>query len=185
MRLRVLHTTRYLYPTPASDSHNEARLMPLSDVDQTCLDFRLTRRLLRAFSLTICARGACIISTCRAPHRELNIRAEALVVTHQRQPVRAICSLMADDWIFTPGPTCGSAIMSIFSQPRRVPLAPETDRIAAVARKQAGVGTASFLIALTRLLHRAFTFAPGSTTIHTSLRKFWKTSRACARTLRI
>lgn len=50
-----------------------------------------------------------------------------------------------------------------------MPLPPETQRIAAVARKQTGGSTASFLIALTRLLNRVFTYSPGATHVNTPL----------------
>ena len=168
MRLRVLHTTRYLYSSPAINSYNEARLMPLSDDDQTCLDFRLSvTPPARVFAYDS-AWGRVHHFNMRAPHRELAIRAEALVVTHRANPFSGL-QLIADDRGFYARPDIRQTYFEYLQPTTRVPLPPETDRIAAVARKQAGVGTASFLIALTRLLHRAFTFAPGATTIHTSL----------------
>lgn len=42
MRLRICHTTRFEYQTPAYDSHNEVRMRPLDDASQRCLNFQLS-----------------------------------------------------------------------------------------------------------------------------------------------
>lgn len=41
MRLRVVHTTRYSYDSPATSSYNEARLAPLTTASQTTLESRV------------------------------------------------------------------------------------------------------------------------------------------------
>ena len=59
--------------------------------------------------------------------------------------------------------------MSFLTPTERVPFVEETERIALVAQKQSSGSAASFLIALTRLLHRVFTYAPGATNVNTSI----------------
>jgi transglutaminase-like putative cysteine protease len=168
VRLRVFHTTRYAYPTQASESHNEARLMPLSDEDQTCLDFRLTTDPpARIFAYDL-PSGRVHHFTIRAPHSALTITAESLVVTHRHNPF-ANLQLVRDDADFYTREGVRQRYSEYLSPTARVQLHPETDRIAAVARKQAGVGTASFLIALTRLLYRVVTYAPGTTDVNSSI----------------
>jgi transglutaminase-like putative cysteine protease len=170
VRLRVQHTTRYLYPTPASDSHNEVRLMPLSDPDQTCLDFRISTTPPAELFAYDTPNGRVHQFNVRAPHNELTIRAEALVVTHRSNPF-ANMRLVDDDAEFYRREGVQQRYYEYLAPTKRVPLEPETDRIAAVARKQAGVGTASFLIALNRLLHRVFIYTPGSTNVNTTLQQ--------------
>lgn len=170
MRLRVLHTTRYVYPEPATDSHNEVRVMPLSDSDQTCLDFRLTTTPPSRPSAYDLPSGRVHSFNIRQPHSELAIVAEALVVTHRHNPFASL-QLIRDDSEFYTRDSVKQGYSEYLLPTRRVPLDPETDRIATVARKQAGVGTASFLIALTRLLHRVFTYSPGATDVNTSIRQ--------------
>ncbi len=168
MRLRVYHTTAYTYPTPSADSHNQARLMPLSDDDQTCLDFRLTTTPpARVFAYDL-PTGRVHHFTVRAPHHALAIAAESLVVTHRSNPFAGL-QLVSDDSAFYERPETRQRYYEYLTPTDRVPLHPETDRIANVARKQGGVGTASFLIALNRLLHRVFTYAPGATNVNTSI----------------
>jgi transglutaminase-like putative cysteine protease len=42
MRFRICHTTRFEYDRPAHDSHNELRLRPWDNDQQSCVDFTLT-----------------------------------------------------------------------------------------------------------------------------------------------
>ncbi len=170
MRLRVLHTTRYLYPTPASDSHNEVRLMPLSDADQTCLDFRLATTPPTEVFAYDTPSGRVHHFNLRQRHSELTIRAESLIVTHRSNPF-AMLQLVDDDSDFYRREGVQQRYYEYLAPTRRVPLEPETDRIALIARKQAGVGAASFLIALNRLLHRVFTYTPGATDVNTTLQQ--------------
>jgi transglutaminase-like putative cysteine protease len=41
MRYRITHRTVYIYDSPVHESFNEVRLRPVSDANQTCLDFEL------------------------------------------------------------------------------------------------------------------------------------------------
>lgn len=72
MRLRVSYQTRYLYTQPVSDSHNEVRLMPVSDLEQTCLSFRLaTVPSVSVFSYEL-PTGRVHHFNLRAAHQELS-----------------------------------------------------------------------------------------------------------------
>jgi transglutaminase-like putative cysteine protease len=170
LRLRIYHTTRYTYPAPASESYNEVRLMPLSDSDQTCLDFRLSTTPAAPVFAYDLPTGRVHHFNVRAPHNELVIEAASLVVTHRRDPF-AMLQLTNDDSEFYTREGVRQRYFEYLAPTDRVPLHPETDRIARVARKHAGVGTASFLIALTRALFRAFSYAPGATHVNTSLQQ--------------
>ena len=168
MRLRVSHTTRYVYPWPAKDSYNELRLMPLSDGDQTCLDFRLTptpRVPVFAYDLP---SGRVHHFTVREPHRELIIQADSLVVTRSVNPFARL-QLISPDMEFYDSEATRQRHYEFLLPTERVPFVEETERIALVAQKQSSGSAASFLIALTRLLHRVFTYAPGATNVNTSI----------------
>ena len=171
MRLRIFHTTRYIYPIPASESHNEVRLMPLSDDDQTCLDFRLNvtpPSRIHAYDLP---SGRVHYFDTRERHSELAIRAELLVITHRQNPFRFLpVGDGAEDSEFYRRESVRQDYAEFLTATERVQLHPETDRIAAVARKQAsGAGTVPFLMALTRQLYRVLTYAPGATGVNTTI----------------
>ena len=144
--------------------------MPLSDADQICLDFRLTTSPpARVFAYDL-PLGRVHHFNVRERHQELKICAESLVVTQAANPFAQL-QLVTDDTDFYLRPEIRQKYYEYLQPTRRVPFASETDRIATVARKQAGIGTASMLISLTRLLHRAFSYSPGSTTVNTSLQQ--------------
>jgi transglutaminase-like putative cysteine protease len=167
--LRIFHTTRYIYPTPASESHNEVRLMPLSDDDQTCLDFRLSLTpQARVFAYDLPTGRVHYFDT-REPHSELAIRAESLVITNRQNPFRFLPAA-DEDGEFYRRESIRQDYAEYLAPTERVQLHAETDRIAAVAHKQAsGAGTVPFLMALTRQLYRVITYAPGATHVSSSI----------------
>ena len=86
MRLRVFHRSQYIYFAPVTESYNELRLMPISKADQSCLDFRLdVEPPARVFAYDL-PSGRVHYFNVRAPHQELTITAESLVVTHRHDP---------------------------------------------------------------------------------------------------
>lgn len=169
MRLRITHTTRYHYPTPASESHNELRLMPLSDDAQTCLDIRLELTPpahIRAYDLP---SGRVHFFDTRVRHSELAIQAQSLVITHRQNPFLFLPASQ-EDGEFYRRESVRQDYAEFLVPTERVQLYPETDRIAAIARKQAsGAGVVPFLMALTRQLNRVLTYAPGATNVKTSI----------------
>ncbi len=171
MRLRIFHTTRYVYPIPAGESHNEVRLMPLSDDDQTCLDFRLKLTPpARVFAYDLPSGRVHYFDT-RERHEELAIRAESLVITHRQNPFRFLPTGDGEtDREFYRRESVRQDYAEFLTATERVHLHPETDRIAAIARKQAsGAGTVPFLMALTRQLYRVLAYAPGTTSVNTTI----------------
>ena len=169
MRLRIFHTTRYVYPTQASESHNEVRLMPLSDDDQTCLDFRLTVSPdAHVFAYDLPTGRVHYFDT-RVRHNELAIHAESLVITHRQNPFLFLPAA-SEDGEFYRRESVRQDYAEFLTATDRVQLHPEVDRIAAVAQKQAsGAGTVPFLMALTRQLYRVLTYTPGATNVNTSI----------------
>lgn len=169
MRLRISHTTRYVYPTAATESHNEVRLMPLSDDDQTCLDFRLNvTPAVRIFAYDLPSGRVHFFDT-RSPHDELAIQAESLVVTHRQNPFLFLPP-GDEDGAFYRRESIRQDYAEFLTSTDRVQLHPETDRIAAIAHNQAsGAGTVPFLMALNRQLYRVLFYRPGTTNVDTTI----------------
>ncbi len=169
MRLRLVHTTRYKYNKYAIDSQNEVRLMPISDRDQSCLDYRLTiEPSTRIFSYDL-PGGRVHHFSLLSPHNFLFLKSEAVVITTRSNPF-ADLQLDVKDVSFYEDAAKMAPYFDYLAPSQHVPLDPETDRIAHLARKQSGEGTASFLLALTRLLHKVMSYEPGSTRVDTPLR---------------
>ncbi|MDX1691108.1 MAG: transglutaminase family protein [Acidimicrobiia bacterium] len=85
MRLEIRYVNRFVYPTPARESHNVLRACPADDGTQRLLDFDLsidpTARVLTyvdSWGTRVDAFGI------RAPHERLLVTAEAVVETSAR-----------------------------------------------------------------------------------------------------
>lgn len=143
--------------------------MPISDSTQTCLDFRLNvTPPARIFAYDL-PTGRVHYFDMRAAHTELTIRAESLVVTHRHNPFLFLPQ-SGDDADFYARPSIQQGYAEYLAPTERVQLYAETDRIAAVARKQASrPGAVAFLSALTRQLYRVMSYTPGATHINTPL----------------
>lgn len=142
--------------------------MPLSDEDQTCLDFRLTSSpAARVFAYDL-PSGRIHHFNIRTSHTEMAIVAESLVVTRRQDPFAGL-QLNTDDRDFYQRDGVRQRYAEFLAATARVPLVEDTDRIAAVARRDSGGSTASFLIRLTRALYRVLTYTPGATHVNSSL----------------
>ncbi|HLI48735.1 MAG TPA: transglutaminase family protein [Chthonomonas sp.] len=177
MQLCVRHITRYAYPAAVRDSYNELRLMPVSDNNQTCRTFELDiEPKARVFSYEL-PSGTVHHFSIRAPHNALTIQAYSQVTTHIQDPFAGL-QIHEDDSAFYAREGVRQRFYDYLSPTRLVPLTAETDRIAQLARRQAGgPATATFLIALIRLLHRVLEYAPGSTRIDTPIQQVLQQKR--------
>lgn len=151
--------------------------MPVSDNNQTCRSFELdVEPKARIFSYEL-PTGTVHHFNIRAPHNALTIRAYSEVTTHVQDPFIGL-QMHEDDSAFYAREGVRQRFYDYLSPTRLVPLTPETDRIAQLARRQAGgPATATFLIALIRLLHRVLEYAPGSTQIDTPIQQVLKQKR--------
>lgn len=144
--------------------------MPLSDADQTCLDFRLlTKPSARVFSYDL-PSGRVHHFGVRRPHSYLIVETESLVVTHRHDALAGM-DLIEPDFGYYLRDEVRQRYAEYLTPTERVPLVPEADGFAAEARSLASPSSASFLVELTRLLQRRFAYAPGVTHVDTSLRE--------------
>jgi transglutaminase-like putative cysteine protease len=169
MRLHTLHRTRFTYEAPVRESFNEARLQPVSDGRQHCLRFDL--------AITPDARTSHYddfhlnrvhLFEIDAPHRELVVAAEAVVVTPDEPllppdaapaPLADIdrCRLQDRCYDFLPG----SNYVEVTS---------ETE---ALARAAADGATDAWQAAqaIMRHVHAEYHYRPASTNVHTHMRE--------------
>lgn len=169
MRLRITHNTIYRYPSTAIESHNEARLIPITDEHQTCLDHRITvNPTCGVYSYALPTGGVSYFNV-REPHYSLNIFSECLVVTYRSNPFEGFQFIEPDEEFYADD-SVRQHFCEYLTETKLVPFHSDIDRIAAVAdRNRTGPGAAAFLISLTRTLHRAFEFRPGVTSVHSTI----------------
>ena len=169
MRLRVCYTTRYLYPAPVTDSHNEVRLMPTNDEEQTRLQFQIaTQPAVPIFNYAL-PSGRVHHFNLRARHQELALTAESLVLTHRRTLFTDADTPELDD-AFYARPDVADRYAEYLAPTPRVPLLPLTDFLAEQARAGAeSAAPGDYLRALMEAIHGGFRYLPGATTVDTPL----------------
>lgn len=164
MILRLTHETAYAYVGMATESHNEVRLMPLTDEDQSCLEFRITvTPAAKVFSYEE-PGGAVHHFGIRRPHDSLRICAEALVETRRANPFAGL-ELGDARWNFYRA--CEESHAEFLSvSPYVVPIVPAVE-LARTVRTQSDGSILGFLRDLSRRLKREFSYDPDVTHVHT------------------
>ena len=168
MRLRVNHTTKYRYPNPVTDSHNEVRLRPVSDDDQTCLEYSLkTTPAAKQFDFTL-PTGIVENFGIRAFHQELVVCAESLVETRLNDPFVGMpfeTNLNA----FYSEADLKQDFAEYLAETNRIQFSPDIETIShEIARATQG-GSIEFLQAVNRWIYREIAYRPGKTDVNTAL----------------
>ena len=177
MIYRIRHTTEYAYPAPVRNSHNELRLMPISDLWQACRHFELrVEPETRLFAYAL-PDGHVHHFSHRLPHNSLKITAESEVESIKNNPFASL-DFIGDDAAFYHQASLYNDFCEYLDPTERVPndhyIQIECEQIAASAKIEAlSCSTASFLIALTKLLKREFRYEPGSTHVHTKIEEIF------------
>jgi transglutaminase-like putative cysteine protease len=104
----------------------------------------------------------------RPPHELLAIVSNSVVETYRRDAFEGL-QFVDDDSHFYESDATRQRYYEYLQPTQLVQLYPETDRIAKVARRQDGGSTASFLVALTRALHRVLEYRPGVTSVDSTI----------------
>ncbi|MBV9850508.1 MAG: transglutaminase family protein [Armatimonadetes bacterium] len=169
MRLRVFYATRYLYSAPITDSHNEVRLMPHNDEEQTRTEFRIaTQPSVPIFNYAL-PSGRVHHFSLRARHQEMALTAESVVLT-QRRTLFTDDDVPGLDGAFYRREDVADRYAEYLAPTRRVPVLPEADALAEQARTSAeGPGPGDLLRAVMNTIHSGFKYVPGATTVDTPL----------------
>ena len=171
MLLHCEHRTTYRYPGHAVDSHNEVRLMPISDEHQTCVDFKLSvSPPTRVFSYAE-PGGVVHYFGIRGPHATMEIVATALVETRLINPFDNL-NLMVDDFDFYALPTTRQAYAEFLVPSLYVPLHQEAKHWAETLRNP-GESVASFLIELNQAIHDRMEYDKDVTHVHSTVDEIW------------
>jgi len=167
MTLRAIHRTSYEYPLPASESHNEVRLMPLTDDSQRLIDFRLdVWPATNVFSYEDVG-GTVHHFGIREPHCSLEIVATSVVETTRIDPFKGL-NLLEPDWGFYARESVHQGNIEFLGPSPYVSLVPEAARIASEIRREGG-SAAAFLINLNHRLHDILTYDADVTHVHSTV----------------
>lgn len=169
MILEAVHRTRYVYPSPAIDSYNELRLMPLSDTSQTCLDFRLdVSPKAPVFSYRDIG-GIVHHFGLREPHESLEIVATARVRTLRENPYEGL-DLNRDDWSFYESDWARQANTEYLVESPYVRVVPEIVALSDEARKES-TSIVRFLLAINERVNQLLTYDADVTHVHSTVQE--------------
>lgn len=168
MTLRAIHTTVYDYSTPAFESHNEVRLMPIDNGDQRLMDFKLkVSPDTPVFSYA--KRGGVVHHFgIRPPHLRLEIMAEATVETFRENPFDGLNLLFNDFDFYRLEPTRQEYVEFLSPSPY-VPAHEGARQIAESALAKNSDSAVAFLLELNRLIHESLVYDPDATHVHSTL----------------
>jgi transglutaminase-like putative cysteine protease len=168
MFLRLIHRTDYRYNYPAQDSHNEVRLMPLTDTTQRCIDFRVrTTPEVNVYAYDE-PGGTVHHFGVRLPHSRLEIVAEATVETLLANPFDGL-DLVGRDWGHYADPQTQAAFTEYLVPSPYVPSHPVATQIADEVRAASDGTVAGFLIALNHAVHERMDYDQDVTHVHSTL----------------
>ena len=167
MILKATHRTLYRYSMPSIESHNEVRLMPLTDETQACLRFDLTvSPPCKVFSY-LEPGGTVNYFGVRAPHPSLEIVAEAVVETHRQNPFEGL-NLLNPDWDEY-SPTKSQDQAEYLAESPYVTLHDEVPHIARHVRDISNGSVVDFLLNLAHWLNQELSYDPDATHVHSKL----------------
>jgi transglutaminase-like putative cysteine protease len=171
-RYRLSHVTNFSYDGPVSESYNELRLRPRHDESQSCLSFRITTTPFSRPAAHLDYFDNWVHQFHILPeHRELRVESEAVVLVHPQQP------WMARPFPLTELDQCRETLLDDhfdwLSATQYCPLLPDLpglqDLIQAGETRSDGTAR-GFAEAASALVHAEFTYKPGATHVHSSVR---------------
>lgn len=166
---RVQHRTIYHYGSPARESFNEARLMPVNNEHQTVQEFTLT--------VNPSTPVHCYVDFCGntvhhfdvpGPHQSLVVESRSVVAVHPASPVAQgeDTSPSLKEWADSPPAT---ECYDYLGASRFVELEPDIWRLAIDATMDCGTMWRATM-AIMRFVNSWLTYTPASTHVHTTVR---------------
>lgn len=173
MRLEILHTTRYVYGEPVTDSVNELRLTPRTNSRQSCYRHEVTIEPAAALLTYEDYFGNRVYAfTINKPHKELTVRTRSVVSTTDPSwhadggkglPSDVELALMQSEEFFDK--YCEYLLPTSYTA-----FTPELNEYAArYPLDEAGGGVYAWAQRLNAGIHRDLTYDPDATHVHTTV----------------
>lgn len=167
-RMRVVHTTGYVYTTPVTRSYNEARLSPRNEPRQNVILNRVeTNPATRGYRYTDYWGTNVVAFDLHAPHTELSVVGSSVVETEPpSRPDRVV------SWSTLDEDVCADRFNEVLGPTVYVPRNPELASVARGLRK--GLTPPAAVEAVCMWVHENMDYVPGTTGVHTSAVQAWE-----------
>lgn len=167
-RMRVVHTTGYVYTTPVTRSYNEARLSPRNETRQTVILNRVeTIPATRGYRYSDYWGTNVVAFDLHAPHTELKVVGSSVVETEPTErPERTLT------WAELHKDKYADRFNEMLGATAYVPHSPELAAVARTLKK--GLNPAEAVEAAAMWVHESMSYVPGTTGVHTSAVQAWE-----------
>lgn len=167
-RFRLVHVTEFAYDDPVSESYNEVHLQPHDDESQNCIAFKLRTYPQSTPSSSRDYFGNWVHRFNVMPkHRRLRVEAESVVMVHEPPPVPDSGCMLVD--LVREQAMLLDAHYDYLMPSTYVVTSAELDPLLRAAEAESGGAALGFVHAAVHLLHTRFTYAKGSTHVHSSV----------------
>ncbi|TAL19060.1 MAG: transglutaminase family protein [Frankiales bacterium] len=166
-RLRIRHTTGYAYDTPVLASFNEARLTPVTDVDQLTLEAQVVtspeaeqQRYWDYWGTQVTAFDV------HRPHSRLVVTATSVVDTADARPAPVVSG-----WDAVRSPEVRDRFVEMLTPTERT--RPDEEMVVLARKAVEGLDPHDAAMAVMALAHERVAYRPGSTGVATSAQEAW------------
>ncbi len=166
-RLRIRHTTGYAYDAPVLASFNEARLTPVTDVDQLTLEAQVVttpeakqQRYWDYWGTQVTAFDV------HRPHSQLVVTATSVVDTADARPAPVVSG-----WDAVRSPEVRDRFVEMLTPTERT--RPDEEMVVLARKAVEGLDPHDAAMALMALAHERVAYRPGSTGVATSAQEAW------------
>ncbi|WP_309118332.1 transglutaminase family protein [Paenibacillus sp.] len=168
MKFKICHVTTYRYDEPVTDSVNEIRLAPRTNYRQSCYHHSVAIEPNAPLLTYEDGFGNRIHAfTVNASHRELVIRSESTVVTHDNDGLRKRVLTPEEDW----AALASDAVQNKYAEYLiPTPYTEANDAVAAFAAscRRPGAGVYEQTMELVSSIYKEFEYRPNATRIGTT-----------------
>lgn len=167
-RLKIRHTTGYAYDAAVLASFNEARLTPVTDVDQLTLEAQVEtspeakqQRYWDYWGTQVTAFDV------HSPHSRLVVTATSVVDTADARP-----ALVVSGWDAVRLPEVRDRFVEMLTPTERT--RPDDEMVELARQAVAGLDPHDAAMAVMALAHERVAYRPGSTGVATSAQEAWR-----------
>jgi transglutaminase-like putative cysteine protease len=168
LKLRICHITKYIYQDLATDSVNEVRLSPRTNYRQACYHHSIQiepNAILLSYEDFF---GNRIHSfTVNGPHKELIIRVESTVVTHENDGERRVILTPEEDWRMLSGAPFQNKYAEYMTSTRYTSVTQGIQMYADQFLDNNSLGIYEIALLMVSRIHSDFEYMPSATHVNT------------------
>lgn len=169
MRFRIRHVTKFIYPEPVYESHNEVRLKPRDSQNQHTLGFRLDVRPAAAVVEYRDAFGNIVHAlSIHEPHRELVVMADSLIERDAAPEIDPARNQSFAEFLIDDEPRAQEEYDFLHAS-RYVPFSDQLKRLFWMEHPRPDQPVGEYVARIVAWVRDQFAYEPGMTSVHSDV----------------